>query len=126
MQILDLRQAQIERTLGWHVSYLSRILSGTAELRFGHILDIGTAMGLKPAEVFRFAYPDWDEPPSDAGRRVREITASLVRSNVPAPPVSQPEAQSEARLTEEDVERMILKTMRRVIGEKLEEEPPHP
>jgi hypothetical protein len=117
MQILDLRQAQIERTLGWHVSYLSRILSGAAELRFEHILDIGMAMGLKPREVFRFAYPDWGEPPSDAGRRVREITADLARSNAPAPPVPEPEA----RLSEEDVERMILKTMRRMIGEKLEE-----
>lgn len=117
MQVLDLRQAQIERTLGWHTSHLSKILSGKAELRFEHILDVGMAMGLKPQEILRFAYPDWGEPPSDAGRRIREITGNLAGPSSPAPPAPQPEA----RLTEKDVERMVLRTMRRIISEKLEE-----
>jgi transcriptional regulator with XRE-family HTH domain len=117
MQVLGVRQAQVERAMGWSVSYLSKILSGKAELRFEHILDMSMAMGLKPQEVFRFAYADWGEPPSEAGRRVREITGNLARPNPPAPPAPQPEA----RLTEEDVERMILRTMRRMFSEKPEE-----
>lgn len=126
MQILGLRQAQVARTLGWHADALSKILNGRVELRFEHIFDISMAMGLKPQELLRFAYPDWGEPPSEAGRRVREITAKLVRPNAPALPAPEPQAQPEARLTEEDVERIVLKTMRRMISEKLEEETPHP
>lgn len=117
MQALGLRQAQVERALGWHVSSLSKLFTGRAELRFEHVLDISAAMGLKPQEILRFAYPDWGEPPSEAGRRVREITGSLVSPNPPAPPAPEPEA----RLTEEDVERTVLRTLRRVIREKLEE-----
>jgi transcriptional regulator with XRE-family HTH domain len=116
MQILGIRQVQVERALGWSVSYLSKILAGKAELRFEHILDMGMAMGLKPQEVFRFAYPDWGEPPSEAGRRVREITGNLASPNPPAPPAPQPEA----RLTEKDVERMVARTMRRMFAERLE------
>jgi hypothetical protein len=117
MQLLGLRQAQVERDMGWHVSSLSKVLGGRVELRFEHVVDISAAMGLKPQEVLRFAYPDWGEPPSDAGRRVREITGNLSRPNPPAPPAPQPEA----RLAEEDVERVVLRTMRRMIREKLEE-----
>ena len=117
MQVLGLRQVQVERALGWHVSSLSKLLSGRAELRFEHFVDISAAMGLKPQEVLRFAYPDWGEPPSEAGRRVREITGSLVSPNPPAPPAPRPEA----RLTEEDVERVVLRTMRRMFAQRLEE-----
>lgn len=121
MQILGLRQAQVAKTLGWHADALSKVLTGRVELRFEHIFDISMAMGLKPQELLRFAYPDWGEPPSEAGRRVREITGSIAGPN-PAPPAP----QLEARLTKEDVERMVLRTMRRMILEKLEEETPHP
>ena len=122
MQILGLRQAQVERALGWHVSSLSKVLNGRAELRFEHVVDISVAMGLRPQEVLRFAYPNWGEPPSEAGRRVREITGSLAPPNPPASPAPQPEA----RLTEKDVERMVVKTMRSVIGKRLEELSPTP
>ncbi|HEX6865292.1 MAG TPA: helix-turn-helix transcriptional regulator, partial [Thermoanaerobaculia bacterium] len=116
MQVLGLRQAQIERTLGWHASALGRVLTGRAELRFEHIVDIGRAMGLKPQEVFRFAYPAWGEPPSEAGRRVREITGSFAPQPA-APPAPQPEA----RLGEQEVERMVLRIMRRMFAERLEQ-----
>ncbi|HWM93597.1 MAG TPA: helix-turn-helix transcriptional regulator [Thermoanaerobaculia bacterium] len=82
MQILDFRQSQIEKELGWSVSYLGRLLSGSIELRFEHVVDISRAMGLRPEELLRFAYPQWGEPPSEAGRRVREITASLAPRNL--------------------------------------------
>ena len=116
MRLLGLRQTQVERALGWSASSLSKLLTGRAELRFEHIVDVSRAMGLEPQEVLRFAYPDWGEPPSEAGRRVREVTGKLVPPNPPAPPAPQPEA----RLTEKDVERMVVRTMRRMFVERLE------
>lgn len=110
MHLLGLRPAQVERTLGWSVSSVSRVLTGRVELRFEHVVDIGRAMGLEPQEVLRFAYPDWGEPPSEAGRRVREVTGKL------APLAPRPEA----RITEKDVERVVARTMRRMFAERLE------
>ena len=116
MQTLGLRQAQVERALGWSTSSLSKLLTGRVELRFEHVVDISRAMGLEPQEVLRFAYPDWGELPSEAGRRVREVTGKLAPPNPPAPPAPQPEA----RLTEKDVECMVARTMRRMFAERLE------
>lgn len=116
MRLLGLRQTQVERALGWSASSLSKLLTGRAELRFEHIVDVSRAMGLEPQEVLRFAYPDWGEPPSEAGRRVREVTGKLVPPNPPAPPAPQPEA----RITEKDVERMVARAMRRMFAERLE------
>lgn len=110
MHLLGLRPAQVERALGWSVSSVSRVLTGRVELRFEHVVDIGRAMGLEPQEVLRFAYPDWGEPPSEAGRRVREVTGKL------APPAPRPDA----RITEKDVERVVARTMRRMFAERLE------
>lgn len=116
MQILGLRQAQVERALGLSVSSLSKLFSGRAELRFEHVVDIGRAMGLEPQEVLRFAYPDWGEPPSEAGRRVRKTLGFLAPSKPPAAPAPEPEA----RFSEKDVERMVARTMRRMFAERLE------
>lgn len=110
MHLLGLRPAQVERSLGWSVSSMSRVLTGRVELRFDHVVDISRAMGLEPQEVLRFAYPDWGEPPSEAGRRVREVTGKL------APPAPQPEA----RLAEMDVERVVARTMRRMFADRIE------
>lgn len=117
MRVLGFRNADIERKLGWSVSYLSRLYSGGIELRFEHIVDIAGALGLRPDEAFRFAYPDLGDPPSDAATHVRSATASFggVRPPVVAPPKEPPPPA----LTESDVERIVLKTMRRSLGEAI-------
>lgn len=124
MRILGFRNADIERKLGWSVSYLSRLYSGGIELRFEHIVDIAGALGLRPAEVFRFAYPETDEPPSEAALRVRQATSSLggVRhAPQPQPPsAAQPSAPG---MTEADVQRIVVRTMRKMmLGEGLDPE----
>lgn len=121
MQILDFRKKHLERKLGWSVSYLGRLLSGGIALRFEHILDISRAMGLEPQELLRFAYPEWGEPPSEAGWKVREIMASLSGRSAQAPPARvpppPPPPSPAPSLTEADVERIISKTLRRVISD---------
>jgi len=116
MRILGFRNAEVERKLGWSVSYLSRLYSGGIELRFEHIVDIAGALGLRQEEVFRFAYPDLGEEPSEAAKQVRQATASLggIRLPVAAPA---PEAPLPPAITEVDVERIVAKTLRRFLSD---------
>src|SRR5215207_6522144 len=107
MRILGFRNADVERKLGWSVSYLSRLYSGGIELRFEHIVDIAGALGLRQEEVFRFAYPDLGEEPSEAAKQVRQATSSLGGVRLPATPAAAPPPQPPPppTLTEADVER---------------------
>lgn len=115
MRILGFRNADVERKLGWSVSYLSRLYSGGIELRFEHIVDIAGALGLRPEEVFRFAYPEMGEEPSESAKSVRKATANLGGIRLPASPPPQ-EAPPPA-LSEADVERIVAKTLRRFLSD---------
>jgi transcriptional regulator with XRE-family HTH domain len=118
MRILGFRNADIERKLGWSVSYLSRLYSGGIELRFEHIVDIAGALGLRPEEVFRFAYPDMGEEPSEAAQRVRATTSSLGGFRLPAtPPPAAAQEPPPPSMTEADVERIVAKTLRRFFSD---------
>jgi transcriptional regulator with XRE-family HTH domain len=116
MRILGFRNADVERKLGWSVSYLSRLYSGGIELRFEHIVDIAGALGLRPEEVFRFAYPDLGEEPSDAAKLVRQATSSLGGVRLPATQAPAPTPPPPA-ITEADVERIVAKTLRRFLSD---------
>lgn len=115
MRILGYRNADLERKLGWSVSYLSRLYSGGIELRFEHIVDIARGLDLTPEEVFRFAYPETGEPPSEAASRVRSATAGLGGYRLPAAAPKEPPPPPS--LTESDVERIVTKTLRRFLSE---------
>lgn len=118
MRILGFRNADVERKLGWSVSYLSRLYSGGIELRFEHIVDIAGAMGLRPEEVFRFAYPDLGEEPSEAAKQVRTATANLGGIRLPAAPAAAAPAEPlPPAITEADVERIVAKTLRRFLSD---------
>lgn len=112
MRILGFSNRDVERQLGLSSSYLSRLFSGGMELRFDHIVQISKAMGLRPEEVFQFAYPQPQEPPSDALLRLRKTTGTLhLKAPEPAAPPP-PTAPSE-----EDLERLMARTLRRFFGE---------
>jgi len=117
MRLLGFRNADVERKLGWSVSYLSRLYSGGIELRFEHIVDIAGALGLRPEEAFRFAYPDLGEEPSDAAKQVRKATSDLGGVRLPAPPAAAPAAPIPPAITEADVERIVAKTLRRFLSD---------
>jgi transcriptional regulator with XRE-family HTH domain len=116
MRLLGLRNADVEKKLGLSISYLSRLFNGGLMLRFEHILDIGAAMGLKPQELLSFTYPDPGKP-SPAALKVQQVLRNLGPRTagdlppLPAAPSSQPP------LTEADVERIVSKTLRRMISE---------
>ena len=113
MRILGFKNSDIERKLGWSTSYLSRLFSGGIELRFEHVLEISKALGLRPHEIFRFAYPDLAGGPSEAAQRLQTSTGNFH----PVPPPSAAHAGNGSTPTEADLERLMAKTLRRFFGE---------
>lgn len=121
MRVFGYRNADIERKMGWSTSYLSRLFSGGIELRFEHVLDITAALGMRPDEIFRIAYPD-HEPPSEAALRLREATGAFLPTRPVAPlppplPHSLPVLRSEEEL-EHLMERLMEKALRKFFTEK--------
>jgi transcriptional regulator with XRE-family HTH domain len=114
MRVLGFRNADLERKLGLSTSYLSRLFSGGIELRFEHIVLLSKAMGLRPDEIFRFAYPETGDAPSEAARRLRASTGSF---QPPVPPSAPSQPAQPTPPTEADLERLMAKTLRRFFGE---------
>jgi transcriptional regulator with XRE-family HTH domain len=113
MRVLGYTNRDVERKLGLSSSYLSRLFSGVIELRFEHIVDIARAIGLEPEEILHFAYPQPKEPPSEAATRLREVTGSFRL----APPLPAPAPPPQAQPTEEELEKLMLRTLRKLFGE---------
>jgi transcriptional regulator with XRE-family HTH domain len=113
MRVFGYRNADIERKMGWSTSYLSRLFSGGIELRFEHVLDITTALGLRPDEIFRIAYPD-REPPSEAAQRLRQATGAFLPIKAGVPPQSSgPDMRSD-----EELERVMERALRKFFPER--------
>lgn len=114
MRILGFKNADVERKLGWSTSYLSRLFSGGIELRYEHVLDISGALGLRPDELFRFAYPDRGEDPSDAALRLKEAAGSFQwLPPQPSPIVPPPPAAP----TEADMDRLMARSLRKLLAQ---------
>ncbi|HEX7180274.1 MAG TPA: helix-turn-helix transcriptional regulator [Thermoanaerobaculia bacterium] len=88
MRILNVSNREVERRIGLSPSYLSRLFNGLIELRVEHVLAICRAIGLRPAELFAFVYPQRGEPPSEAAASIRQALADL------APPSPAPQAKT--------------------------------
>lgn len=108
MRVLGFSNRDVERKLGLSASYLSRLFSGTIELRFEHVVNIARAIGMTPEEIFAFAYPP-REAPTAAASKLRELVGALQPA---APPAAAPATPSE-----EDLERLMAKTLRKLLGE---------
>lgn len=113
MRILGFKNADVERKLGWSTSYLSRLFSGGIELRFEHVLDISRALGLRMDELFRFAYPDRGEAPSEAALRLKEATGSF--QWMPQPPAAPPLPPPSP--TEADLDRLMARSLRKLLAQ---------
>lgn len=119
MRVFGYRNADIERKMGWSTSYLSRLFSGGIELRFEHVLDITAALGMRPDEIFRIAYPD-HEPPSEAALRLRQATGAFLPANPtvptsPAPPTSPPPYPLHGMRSDEELERLVERLMEKAL-----------
>ena len=90
--------------------YLSRLFSGSIELKVEHIFQILGVLGLTPAEFFHLAYPRKPSPPSDASTRM----CSILDGFGPLPCAERPPSGD---LSPEEVEALVSKTLQKLLRE---------
>jgi len=98
LRILGVSNRELARRHGMSPSYVSKLLSGSSELRLDHLVRICKVTGLDPREFFALAYPVRPAPTA-TGTRLR----SLLGSN-PVPP---PPPPSTKVFSEEQVQEML-------------------
>ena len=118
MRVLGYTNREVERKLGVSGGYLTRVFSGVMELRFEHIVDIAKVIGLEPAEIFYFAYPQPRTPMTDAAQRLRDAMGGTQAPAAPSPsPQLSDELSSELEgdgsALEKELERLMMKTFQR-------------
>jgi transcriptional regulator with XRE-family HTH domain len=113
MKILDITNREVEKKLGLSYGYLSRLFAGTIELKIEHILDICQAIGLRPAEFFHLAYPRVQVPGTPAAAKLRDVLQGFQ----PAQPEAEPEAPVPPGMSHEEIERMMLVSLRKLLAE---------
>jgi len=91
----------VEKKLGVQRGYLGKLFAGTIELKLDRILEIGAALDLEPAELFRLAYPITPRR-TPAGEHLREMWSRLKGDSGPValPPPLLHEAADPWRLME--------------------------
>ncbi len=110
MRILDVSNRDIEKALGLSYGYLSRLFSGSIELKVEHVFQILGVLGLTPAEFFHLAYPRKPSPPSEASTRMRSILDGFG----PLPPAERPASKD---LSPEELEQLVSKTLQKLLRE---------
>src|SRR5262245_40623441 len=119
MRLLGFTNREIERRLGYTPSYLTRLLSGQIELRFEHIVEIASAMGMTVAEFFQFAYPLAEEPLSEAAQQLEDVLEEL-RPFAPS-------RRLPGNWTSERFQQIIRQGMEQIAAEmRAQQEPPKP
>src|SRR5215207_9224635 len=109
MRILGITNRDVEKKLGVSPSYLSRLFSGTIELKVEHVLELVTAIGLDPAEFFHLAYPRLPEPGSDSAQRLRQMLRDL----------QPPSAETRTAVpTQEEIDQMLVRSLRKLLAEE--------
>jgi transcriptional regulator with XRE-family HTH domain len=115
MRVLGFTNREVEKRLGVSGGYLTRLFSGTMELRFEHVVDIARAIGLEPAEVFHLAYPQPRNPPTEAAQRLRDAIEGAESIPAPPKPAERPaEAEpSVSGVLEAELQKMMARTFRK-------------
>ncbi len=122
MRVLGFTNREVERRLGVSGGYLTRLFSGTMELRFEHIVDISRAIGLEPQELFELIYTQPRQPPTEAVQRIREMFGIVPQPpEPPAPAVKTdlPKDEESLEAVEQGMERMMMKMLRKLFAEMM-------
>jgi len=107
LRILGVSNRELARRLEMSPSYVSKLLSGSSELRLDHLIRICKVTGLDPGEFFALAYP---VRPAATATGVR-LRAMLQGSLSPSPPPAEP-----AKVYREDeVQAMLQAALERLI-----------
>ncbi len=85
LRILGISNRELARRLEMSPSYVSKLLSGSSELRLDHLVRICKVTGLEPGEFFALAYPV--RPTATAtGARLQ----MMLQLSAPPPPPAAP------------------------------------
>ena len=114
MKILDITNREVEKKLGLSYGYLSRLFAGAIELKIEHILDICQAIGLRPAEFFHLAYPRVPVPGTPAAAKLRDVLQGFQPAGGDG---EAPETAAAPSLSHEEIERMMLASLRKLLAE---------
>jgi transcriptional regulator with XRE-family HTH domain len=106
LRILGISNREVARRLEMSPSYVSKLLSGSSELRLDHLVRMCRAADIEPVEFFSLAYPRGATGATPAMAKLRELLQS-----VPPPP-----ARSQEGLNEEQIEQLLKSTLARLIG----------
>lgn len=110
LRILGLSNREVARRLEMSPSYVSKLLSGAAEIRLDHVIRICRAASMEPSEFFLMAYPPSTPRVSVTQNKLREMLAGLSSPPPPPPPI-----QEQDRLSEKEIHDMLKKTLERLM-----------
>ncbi len=109
LRILGLSNREVARRLEMSPSYVSKLLSGAAEIRLDHVIRICRAASMEPSEFFLMAYPPSTPRVSVTQAKLREMLEGL--TSPPPPPL----IQEHDRLSEKEIHDMLRKTLERLM-----------
>jgi transcriptional regulator with XRE-family HTH domain len=110
LRILGVSNRELARRLGMSPSYVSKLLSGSSELRLDHLVRICKVTGLDPSEFFALAYPV--RPAFTAtGARLQ----SLLQGLSPPPPPPPSSAAPAKVFSEDEVQSMLRAALERLM-----------
>jgi transcriptional regulator with XRE-family HTH domain len=109
LRILGVTNREVARRMGLSPSYVSKLFSGSSEMRLDHVIRICRAAGLEPAEFFNLAYPLVHSSQGTASAaKLRELLQAIQ----PVPPPPKPvETLDEAKMEE-----MFKAMLERIVG----------
>jgi len=110
LKILGVTNREVARRMEMSPSYISKLFSGSSELRLDHVIRICRAAGLEPSEFFSLAYPRRPMGGTAAAAKLRELLQSM---DPPPPPPPNPEALSGPQIQE-----MLTATLEKMLGRK--------
>ena len=112
IRVLGFTVRDIEKELGYSGGYLSRVFSGTIELKMEHVVDIAKALGMAPEEILAFIYPHLKDPPSRAAWDLWQRVGGTAPTGT-----FRIRQMSEEETADEKMERSLRRALGRVLGD---------
>jgi transcriptional regulator with XRE-family HTH domain len=110
LRLLGVTNREVARRMGMSPSYISKLFSGTSELRLDHVIRICRAVSLEPAEFFTLAYPRQPAGSSVAASTLRELLQSVQLASPPPP------AKPAPALDQEQIQEIFKATLEKMLG----------
>lgn len=111
VRVAGVSNKEIEARLGMSSGSLSRLFAGGIELKVKHVLDILKQIEMSPGDFFRLVYSEDDTDDSNTVTTLRGFR----NYDRPKRTESARGRSGGAALTQEDVEAMVAKALRRLL-----------